>query len=119
MKKILLIDDELVVYALKRYLERKEFEVITLNTGKEVLEKIKETNPDIVITDIIMPDVEGMAVITEVRSLYKQLPIIVISGGSKYIDNSFLTTAVMLGANASLEKPFKEDELLELINSLI
>jgi CheY-like chemotaxis protein len=120
MKKILLIDDdELVIYALKRYLEKNGFHVISLNSGKSVLEKIKETNPNIVITDIIMPDVEGMEVITKIRNINKQLPIIAISGGSRYVDKTFLTTAEMLGASASLEKPLDEEKLLELINNLI
>ena len=80
MKKILLIDDdELVIYALKRYLEKNEFQVVGLNSGKEILEKIEKINPDIVITDIIMPDVR----ITSYNVCYTKLlriSVITISG---------------------------------------
>ncbi|QKF82525.1 response regulator [Halarcobacter ebronensis] len=119
MKKVLLIDDdELVSYALSRYLEKKDFEVETLSSGLKAIEKYKNFNPDIIITDIIMPDVEGLELITALRKIDTNIPIIAISGGSRRLDTSYLISAELIGANATLEKPFEEEELVELINSL-
>lgn len=119
MKKVLLIDDdELVLYALSKYLQRKGFEVETLGNGKKVIEVYKSFNPDIIVTDIIMPDVEGLELITAIRKIDDNIPIIAISGGSRRLDTSYLMSAELIGANATLEKPFEEEELVEYINKL-
>lgn len=119
MKKILLIDDdELVLYAIKRYLCKKGFEVETLTSGEKAIEKYKSFNPDIVITDIIMPDIEGIEVISSLRNIDSNIPIIAISGGSRRLDTSYLIGAELIGANATLEKPFEEEKLVEYINKL-
>ena len=119
MKKVLLIDDdELVVYALNKYLSRKGFEVITLNSGKKAIATYKSFQPDIIITDIIMPEVEGIELISEIRRIDTNIPIIAISGGSRLLDTSYLSTAELIGANATLEKPFEEEVLVEYIYKL-
>ena len=119
MKKILLIDDdELVAYALSRYLSRKEFEVEILSSGAKAIEKYKNFKPDIIVTDIIMPEVEGLELITTIRKIDTEIPIIAISGGSRRLDTSYLISAELIGANATLEKPFEEEELVNLINIL-
>lgn len=119
MKKVLLIDDdELVLYALKKYLERKGFEVETLSSGQKAVKKYESFKPDIIVSDIIMPDVEGIELITTIRSIDANIPIIAISGGSRRLDTSYLISAELIGANASLEKPFEEEELVEYINKL-
>eukprot|EP01029_Cantina_marsupialis_P020590 TRINITY_DN483965_c0_g1_i3.p2 TRINITY_DN483965_c0_g1~~TRINITY_DN483965_c0_g1_i3.p2 ORF type:complete len:121 (+),score=22.56 TRINITY_DN483965_c0_g1_i3:447-809(+) len=120
MKKVLLVEDDgLVSFALTRYLKRKNFEVHALPSGKKAIETYKSFKPDIIITDIIMPDIEGLELITTLREIDKNIPIIAMSGGSRRLDTSYLTTAELIGANASLEKPFEEEELVELINKLI
>lgn len=120
MKKVLLIDDdELVSFALNRYLQRKGFEVETLPSGKNATKVYKTFKPDIIVTDIIMPDIEGLELISSLRAIDKNIPIIAMSGGSRRLDTSYLASAELIGANASLEKPFEEEELIELINKLI
>lgn len=119
MKKILLIDDdELVLYSLKKYLVRENFEVETLTSGYGAIDKYKIFKPDIIITDIIMPDVEGIELISSLRQIDKKIPIIAISGGSRRLDTSFLLSAELIGANLTLEKPFEMEELIECINKL-
>lgn len=119
MKKVLLIDDdELVRYALKRYLEKKDFRVETLPSGQNAVEKYRSFGPDIIVTDIIMPDIEGIELITTIRNIDPDIPIIAISGGSRRLDTSYLINAELIGANATLEKPFEEEKLVEYINKL-
>lgn len=119
MKKILLIDDdELVVYALGKYLQRKGFEVKTLPSGKDAISTYKSFQPDVIITDIIMPDVEGLELILEFRKIDSNIPIIAMSGGSRRLDTSYLESASLIGANITLEKPFEEEELIKHIDNL-
>lgn len=120
MAKVLLVDDdELVVYALSRYLSKMGHEVIALGNGAKVMDAIVSDGPDVIVTDIIMPDVEGMEVIFKVRTAYPKMPIIAMSGGSRLVDVSHLQTAKGLGADAILQKPFDESELNRLIQELV
>lgn len=119
MPKVLLIDDdELVTYALKRYLERKSHTVVTLQNGRKVTQTLHDEKPDIVLTDLIMPDSDGLEVIMTIRKSDRSIPIIAMSGGGRHLDTSYLDTARGLGANATLEKPFDESELDQLIHEL-
>lgn len=119
MAKVLLVDDdELVVYALGRYLRKAGHQVIELNDGLKVVKTVIDEKPDVVVTDIIMPEVEGLEVILNIRKIMPDLPIIAMSGGGRRVDVQFLGTAKDLGANAILEKPFDEKELDNLIGQL-
>jgi CheY-like chemotaxis protein len=119
MAKVLLVeDDKLVAYALNRYLTKQGHRVIELPNGVRVLETIAAEAPDILVTDLIMPDVEGLEVIVKVRKEYPSLPIIAMSGGSRLVDASYLDTARQLGADKVLRKPFDEAELDGLIDAL-
>lgn len=119
MAKVLLVDDdELVVYALSRYLRKCGHEVLTLPSGLKVLTTIQDETPDIVVTDIIMPDVEGLEVIIAVKQAFPNLPIIAMSGGGRLVDTSYLDTARYLGTDQVLQKPFDEAELERHIRTL-
>ncbi len=119
MAKVLLVDDdELVRYALSHYLRKTGHEVIELDDGFKVPDLLVNEKPDIIVTDLIMPGVEGIEVIIEARRTHPDLPIIVMSGGGRKVDISILETAQFLGANASLAKPFDENELVRLIEEL-
>jgi CheY-like chemotaxis protein len=77
-------------------------------------------NPaDIVITDIIMPDKEGIETMTDIMQDFPDVPIIAISGGSLQGLGSYLPTAAALGAFATLQKPFRGEELLRLIEAAL
>jgi DNA-binding response OmpR family regulator len=120
MKKILVIDDdESLLKMMGELLTRSGYEVIQAVDGNQGLRQFYATHPDLVITDIIMPDKEGLEVIME---LHKQTPrpkIIAISGGGKLKPESYLPLAERLGADHILEKPFLPKELITLIKDLL
>jgi YesN/AraC family two-component response regulator len=94
--------------------------VIEARNGKEGLELFKPAHVDLVITDIVMPEIEGLAVLMELQT--KQLPmvkVIAISGGGRQsaIDN--LRAAKFMGAAKVLEKPFSNETLIAVVNELL
>jgi CheY-like chemotaxis protein len=116
--RILLIDDEPGVRRMiRQMLARGGHEVTEAADGIEGLARVRENLPDLIITDILMPNKEGIETIGEVRRYARNLPILVISGnpGSAL----YLEMARMLGAHASLSKPFRSAELLDAVNALL
>ena len=114
MAKVLIIDDsEGVRDSLRRTLERSGHEVATAEDGKEAMKHIKESVPDVVITDVFMPEMDGFEVILAIRQRFSQLPIIVMTGSP---DPVYRKAGVQLGAVLSLSKPFKAEELLASID---
>ncbi len=116
MAKILLADDdELVLYAISKVLRKAGHEVLEAENGKKTIDILKNEHPDVLVTDIIMPEIEGIELIMKVQNSHPDLPIIAMSGGSRNVDYNYLSVAKKLGAYATLEKPFDEQELLDLI----
>jgi len=116
MSKVLLVDDdEMVLYALSRALKQAGHEVLEAINGLKVLDIVSKEHPDVLVTDLIMPEQEGITTIAQVNALYPDLPIIAISGGGRAVDTDFLDIAMYIGATASLQKPFHENELIALI----
>src|SRR5512133_1365223 len=117
--KILIIDDEeMIREGLMITLEMEGFEVKICNDGKEAMKIIPEFKPEIIITDIIMPDVDGIEVIISLRKLDKPPKIIAISGGGRISAGDHLKSARQLGAACTLTKPFSSKELLNCIKNL-
>jgi len=121
MARILLIEDDNEVRTMLRLtLIHFGHNVIEARNGKEGLELFKRANADLVITDIVMPEKEGLEVLIELRE--KQVPpvkIIAISGGGRQnvVDN--LKMAKLLGAGRVLAKPFSNEALMAAINELL
>ncbi len=112
MKRILLVDDDQNVReVLQKSLEVGGFNVVPAANGAEAAVRMGESPIDLVITDIIMPEVEGIEMIFWLRREYGRIPIIAMSGGGKMDSASCLTLAKAAGANLALIKPFP---LLEL-----
>lgn len=119
MRKILLIDDDpFVREGLQALLEVKGFDVKVAANGKEAEQLIEEEVPDLVITDIIMPDKDGIEVIIHLRKNYKHIKIIAISGGGRINAKDHLEIAGQLGVDDTLTKPFSHEELINTINKL-
>lgn len=117
IKKILVVDDESSISDLVRsILTEKKYEVTTAKDGREGLKVFDSAHPDLVITDIVMPDMEGIEFIRSLVKKKKDLPIIVMSGNA--VGTKFLKTARTLGAQAALRKPFTVQELLEVITGV-
>jgi CheY-like chemotaxis protein len=113
---ILVIDDDaLVREALTLILERKGYEVACAADGKQGLKAFRSRRPDLVISDIVMPEMEGIEAIMELRILSHSCPIIAISGGGRFGKADFLSVAKQLGATATLNKPFETTELLQMV----
>jgi DNA-binding response OmpR family regulator len=98
---------------LKLILVTSDAEVTTANSGNEGLEKIKQSNPDIVILDMMMPDMDGWFITTEIRK-FSKVPILILS----VIDNRDWSPALDAGADDYLIKPAARKMLIAHINNL-
>jgi len=121
MKRILLIDDDDGMRSvLTRTLKRAGYEVIPSANGHDGLERATDGSQiDLVITDLIMPGVEGVEVILNLKQLHPELRVIAISGGGRNSPARYLDIASMVGADATLAKPFSNDELLGVVRSIL
>lgn len=120
MAKILLVeDDDLVRDMLTQVLERASHQVISTANGEEAAEYLKENEPDIMVTDIIMPKKSGITLISEVRNRHPHLEIIAISGGGRLDPAGYLDLSETLGASVSFEKPIDNTALLMAIDLLL
>ena len=121
MAKILVIDDdEMACKLAKKSLERNGHTVLTASNGRlglQVYSSIEDI--ELVITDILMPDQDGIGVIIELRHINKDLPVIAISGGGTFISSDFLQVAKKLGAAAILKKPCTPDEIRNVVDSVL
>lgn len=120
MSVILLIeDDKEFREMLKTALRRKDHVVIEAENGKEALINFKPGVTDLVITDLIMPDEDGLKVIMKIRELKKGIKVIAISGGGKAGPGSYLNLAKALGADAVYSKPFSINEIILKMEELL
>ncbi len=130
MAKILIVDDEEHVRAaLKQVLERAGYEVAVAATGNEGLELMQKEGADLVITDVIMPGIDGITTARKIREKFRDTRIIVISGGGKAAPEpyepdaistrSYLASASSAGADRTLTKPFDRQEILRAVKSLL
>ena len=119
MKKIVIIeDDQIIRESLKEILEMNSFQVFAIDSGIDLMKKITEFRPDVLITDIIMPDKDGIEIIIEAKKTLTDIKLIAISGGGRIDSESYLNTAKYLGADATLKKPFTHEQLISVIKSL-
>jgi DNA-binding response OmpR family regulator len=120
MSKILVLDDEpSILLMIKKMLEKAGYEVIIASNGKEGMRLFDKENPDMVITDIIMPEKEGLETIFELRRMHPDLKIIAISGGGRISPDGYLPGAKLLGANMVFQKPLVQKEFLAAVASLL
>lgn len=118
--KILVIDDEPAVrYAVTRILETKGYEVSTAADGVRGMSQFHLWHPDLVVTDLIMPEQEGMQTIKQIRQADPAVKILAISGGGRLVNVDFLQVARRLGADEILAKPFDSVELLSTVRRLL
>jgi DNA-binding NtrC family response regulator len=116
MTKILVIDDDAIVrQTLTTILQDGGYEVLSADDGLRGMALFRREQPGLVITDIIMPDQEGIQTITEMRRERPDAKIIAISGGGRIGNTDFLKIAEHLGACDSVAKPFDPDDLLRRV----
>ena len=120
MASILIIDDEKsVLELLREVLEDAKFNVIEASNGEEGLRLYREKAPDLVITDILMPDREGKETIRELKRDFPEVKIIAMSGGGVIEPDDYLLHAKEFGAAKTIKKPFELSELLKMVNELL
>jgi len=114
MTKILLVEDEERVRSLlKEVLESAGYEIQEASSGKEALQRYAQSRPDLILTDIVMPDTEGIEMIIKIRKNDAKVKIIAMSGGD------YLEMAKKLGADGTLTKPFSNQVLLDAVKATL
>ncbi|WP_119301488.1 response regulator [Dongia deserti] len=115
--RVLLIDDEPMVRKIvRRMLERLGHTVVEAENGRFGLNELAKSAVDLVVTDIIMPEVEGLEVLMAIRQQYPSVAVVAMSGSGHASAFNTLDFASKLGATATLEKPFTCDALARAIN---
>jgi CheY-like chemotaxis protein len=116
MPHILIIDDdEAMRRSLGQTLERLGHQVSAAPDGKAGVARAAERAPDLVITDLIMPEKEGLETILELRAQHPRIRIIAMSGGGRLSNEDYLHLASRFGATGTLAKPFTREELKEAL----
>lgn len=112
-------DDNELREMLKMMLLRRNFTVLEAENGKAAITHFKPLLTDIVVTDLIMPEEDGLKVLIKLRELKPSIKIIAISGGGKVGPGSYLNLAKALGADAIYSKPFSLNDLVAKIEQLL
>jgi CheY-like chemotaxis protein len=117
---ILVIDDEEPVRTvLRQMLEKEGYEVEEAPDGAVGLSLLQDHPIDLVITDLFMPEKEGIETMREVQKSFPQVKIIAMSGGGRMGKLDFLPMAESFGAQRTLAKPFERKELLETVRAVL
>ncbi|MBP1707490.1 MAG: putative OmpR family two-component response regulator, partial [Chloroflexi bacterium] len=116
MPKIMAVDDELNILELEKlYLSREGYQVETAASGSEALAKIPSFSPDLVILDLMLPDMDGFEVCRQIRSK-SSLPILMLTARKEDIDK---IVGLEMGADDYLTKPFNPRELIARIRAIL
>jgi two-component system chemotaxis response regulator CheY len=120
MSLILVIDDDKHIRdLLRRVLETASYKVIDAPDGRAAMRMWRETPADLIITDILMPEQDGLEFIRELRREAPTAKIIALSGGSARMHLDTLSIAKQFGAIGTLNKPFEIDDLLKTVKSAL
>lgn len=120
MARILIVDDdELVRMTLRQILESGEHTVAEAENGNIALSVLDDFNADLVVTDLLMPEKEGFETIGELRRRWPEIRIIAMSGGGRLNGNDLLSIAKKLGAHEVLPKPFRAEQVREMVSNVL
>jgi CheY-like chemotaxis protein len=118
--RILLVDDDDAIRELlELVLQRKGLQVVKACDGREALSLYKKQEFDLVVTDLIMPDKEGIETILEIRAMKRPIRILAISGGGRVDQSMHLNLARSVGADRVLAKPFLPKDFLDVVEELL
>ena len=109
-------DEEFICEALADILRDHNFEAVTFSDPKEVLDAVNAKSPDLICTDLKMPEMSGLELLNQMREHKHEFPVVFITG---FIDNDLLTDGLKNGASGFLEKPFEEHQVIGLISNAI
>ena len=117
--KVLIVDDnESLLDMLSLYLTNNGYEVLKSVDGKDALNQFSTHIPEVVITDIIMPEIDGIELLVSLRKINPDVKVIAMSGGNRGHAGAYLQMAEKLGANVVLNKPFELVDLLKELKKL-
>ena len=120
MADILVIDDdEGFRYMVCKLLSRAGYSVLDCQDGKKGIDLLRKNSVPLVITDLIMPDQEGIETIMQLRRDFPQVKIIAMSGGGRGSSEIYLDSAMRLGASRCFSKPFDAEAFLEAVKELL
>ena len=107
MAKIVIVDDDQDIReAIMIDLDDNCFTLFEAENGKDALDFLENNQVDYVITDLIMPEEDGLSLIPKIKERYPQIEVIAVSGESRYGTSSYLKTAMAFGASHTIQKPF-------------
>lgn len=113
-------DDEAVRFTVRDFLETAGHSVLEVRNGRECMEVLSRVDGiDLAVVDIIMPEMDGVDVMREVKRLHPKLPIVVMSGGGRARNLDLLEVAESLGADRVLAKPFTQEQLLAVLRGCL
>jgi DNA-binding response OmpR family regulator len=118
---ILLVEDEELLRAgVQELLELQGYKVISAPDGRQALAHLENTVFDLIITDLVMPTMDGVDFVQQLRKTSPDVPVIVVSGSTRTIMQRYgIETIQVPGADASLPKPFKGMDLIAQIEQLL
>ncbi|MCI0491297.1 MAG: response regulator [Blastocatellia bacterium] len=120
MVEILIVDDDIQVReVLKILLSMAGYTVREATTARKAIESYKQQPSDLIITDILMPDKDGLELIREVRRIHPDAKIIAMSGGGQIGSEEYLSWAKKFGAKYHLSKPIPRKELLKAVETVL
>ena len=120
MARILIIDDESQIRSMLRLmLERVGYEVMEAADGMEGIRQYRDNPADLIITDLIMPNKDGIGMIIDLKKEFPQVKIIAMSGGGVNRPEGYLDGAKKLGATRTLTKPIDRDEMLTAVKDTL
>ena len=120
MARILIIDDEPQIRSmLTLMLERDGYEVIEAPDGVEGIKAYRQNPADLIITDLIMPNKDGIGMIIDLKKEFPDVKIIAMSGGGLNKPDGYLKGAKKLGASCTLTKPIDREEMLRAVKDIL
>jgi CheY-like chemotaxis protein len=120
MAHILVIDDDPVLRrVITLALEGAGHSVLRCENGRKAIDFLSHEHADLLITDIVMPEMDGVETVRAARRLLPDLPILAISGGGSFDPKDYLGLAQVFGANAVMPKPLRPADLIELVGKLL
>jgi DNA-binding response OmpR family regulator len=120
MTKILVIDDQIEMrQIMKSLLEEQGYEVEIAQDGNDGLNRHRENPANLIITDLHMPEKDGLETIKELRDAKEDVKIIAMSGANTFMVDTNLDTSERMGADKAFSKPFDHDEFNQAVRDLI
>ena len=119
MRVLIVDDDEQIRVLLQQMMEWAGFEVLVAENGKIAMQIQSRQPADLVITDLIMPEQEGLETISRLKKDYPGIKIIAISGGGRIGPEAYLPAALELGADLVFSKPFDVQEVVNSVKELL